>query len=191
MPARAARPKRCADEGLPKASFPRYGSMASSTSGRTGVVAALSRYVTRLVMEGPIYQLDGLHAKLEHVLHFEGLRRVERLAVAPPDERTVMGRLHADQLVQVLAGGVDLAGRLGAGELRLVAANRVHLLLEHVGDVHHERRLDRVFSIRQSVEELIRPVRFAPLARCILREAGEIAGIASQLRCDTMIGVPT
>ena len=42
-PARAARPKRCGEEGFPKASGPRYGSIASSTSGRTGVVAALSR----------------------------------------------------------------------------------------------------------------------------------------------------
>ena len=43
IPARAARPKRCGEEGFPNASGPRNGSMASSTSGRTAVVAAWSR----------------------------------------------------------------------------------------------------------------------------------------------------
>ena len=43
MPARAVRPKRWALDGLPKAAGPRKGSIASSTSARTGVVAAWSR----------------------------------------------------------------------------------------------------------------------------------------------------
>ena len=38
-PARAVRPNRWPLEGFPKAELVRYGSMASSTSGRTGVVA--------------------------------------------------------------------------------------------------------------------------------------------------------
>jgi len=42
-PARAVRPKPWALEGFPKAWWVRYGSIASSTSGRTGVVAAWSR----------------------------------------------------------------------------------------------------------------------------------------------------
>src|SRR2546426_315985 len=92
-------------------------STASRISGRSGVLAALSRYVTRWVMEAAIYKLDGLHAKLEHVVHFQRLGGVERLAVAAPDQRPVMRGLHVDQLVQILSGGVDLAGRLGAGEL--------------------------------------------------------------------------
>ncbi len=50
MPARAARPNRWAEDGFPNASSRRYGSMASSTSGRTGVVAAWSRYTTRVVI---------------------------------------------------------------------------------------------------------------------------------------------
>ena len=40
MPARAARPYRCELDGLPKVWLVRYGSIASSTSARTGVVAA-------------------------------------------------------------------------------------------------------------------------------------------------------
>ena len=40
--ARAARPNACADDGLPNASV-RYGSIASRTSRRSGVVAAWSR----------------------------------------------------------------------------------------------------------------------------------------------------
>src|SRR2546422_2072241 len=51
-PARAVRPNRWADDGFPNASRPRYGSIASSTSGRTGVVAALSRYTSRLGIAG-------------------------------------------------------------------------------------------------------------------------------------------
>src|ERR671937_2201851 len=116
--ARAARPNRCAEDGLPNASFPRKGSMASNTSGRTGVVAALSRYVSRLVMEGAIYQLDGLNAKLQHVIDFLRFRGVERLPVASPDQRTVMRRLHANQLVEILAGRMDFAGSFCAVELR-------------------------------------------------------------------------
>src|SRR3981081_1531688 len=109
--------------------------MASSTSGRTGVVAALSRYVMRFVMEGAIYQLDGLHAKLEHVINFLRLGGIEGLPVAPPDEGTVVRRLHADQLVQVLACRVDLAGGLRTVELGPVAADRLHLGLEDVRNV--------------------------------------------------------
>ncbi len=40
IPARAARPKRWELDGLPKVWLVRKGSIASSTSGRTGVVAA-------------------------------------------------------------------------------------------------------------------------------------------------------
>ena len=54
IPARAARPNRWAEDGLPNASLPRYGSIASRTSGRTGVVAALSRYTRRLLIGGGI-----------------------------------------------------------------------------------------------------------------------------------------
>src|SRR2546422_5433050 len=103
-------------------------------------------------MEGAIYKLDGLDAKLQHVLHFQGLRRVERLAVAAPDERAVMSRLDADQLVQILPGGMDLTGGFRAGELRCVTANRLHLHVKHVRDVHDKRRLHRVFAIGESVE---------------------------------------
>jgi hypothetical protein len=49
-PARAARPNRWALDGLPNACSVRYGSIASSTSGRTGVVAAWSRYTGRAGM---------------------------------------------------------------------------------------------------------------------------------------------
>src|SRR6266566_5917889 len=161
--------------------------MASNTSGRTGVVAALSRYVRRLVMEAAIYQLDGLHAKREHVVDFLRLCGIEGLAIAPADQRSVVRGLHADQLVQVLAGGKHFARSLGAVELGRVTANRLHLFLEHIRDVYDECGLDRVLSIGEGIQELVRPVRLAALSRHVLGEPGEITGVPSQLRCDAVI----
>src|SRR5207245_357207 len=127
IPARAARPNRWAEDGLPNASWPRYGSIASRTSGRTGVVAALSRYTRRLLIGAGIYRLQGLHAKREHVLDLHRLMSEERLAIRLADQRAVMPRLHPDQLEEILARGVDLPGRLRPRELRGVAADRLHL----------------------------------------------------------------
>src|SRR2546422_7432994 len=90
-----------------------------------------------------------------------------------------MGRLHADQLVQVLPRGVDLARRLRSVELRGVAADRPHLRLERLGDVDHEGRLHRVFAVGEGVDDLERPVGLA--GRPVLREPGEVAGVTAQL----------
>src|SRR5882762_9055840 len=164
--------------------------MASSTSDRTGVVAALSRYVMRLVMKFAIYKLDGLHAKLEHVVDFLGLGGIERLAVAPPDERSVVRRLDADQFVEVLPGGKDLAGRLRAVELRRVAANRLHLRFEYVRDIDDERRLHRIFPVRERIQELVWPMRIPTGARRVLRQPSEIAPVATELGCDAVVWMP-
>src|SRR5258706_13158389 len=151
--------------------------MACSTPSRTGVVAALSRYTARLVMRTAIYRLEGLDAKLQHVVHGEGLVREERLAVGPPDQRPVVGGLHADQLVEVLPRREDLAGRLGAVELRGVAADRLHLRFEAVRDIHDERRLHRVFPVGQRIKNLERPMGLTRPPQ--FGETGEVAGIAS------------
>src|SRR5438477_3475068 len=187
-PARAARPNRWAEDGFPKASFPRYGSIASSTSGRTGVVAALSRYTRRLAMGEGIYRLQGLHAKLQDILHFQRLVAKERLAVRAANERAVVGRLHADQLVQVLPRGIDLTGRFGPVELRSVAADRLHLHVEGRRDIHHECRFHRVFAIRERIQNLKGAVGVPRPA--VFGEAGQVTGVAPQLGGDAMIGVP-
>src|SRR5882724_1964552 len=100
----------------------------------------------RLVMEGAIYQLHGLDAKLQHIIDLHGLQRVERLAIESPDERAIVRGLYADQLVEVLSGGMNLSGGLGARELRRVTTNRLHLHFEHIRYVDDERRLHRVLS---------------------------------------------
>src|SRR3989442_1540015 len=99
-----------------------------------------------------------------------------------------MGRLHADQLVQVLPRGVDLARRLRSVELRGVAADRPHLRLERLGDVDHEGRLHRVFAVGEGVDDLERPVGLA--GRPVLREPGEVAGVTAQLGGDAVVGMP-
>src|SRR2546422_6232928 len=99
-----------------------------------------------------------------------------------------MGRLHADQLVQVLPRGVDLARRLRSVELRGVAADRPHLRLERLGDVDHEGRLHRVFAVGEGVDDLERPVGLA--GRPVLREPGEVAGVSAELGCDAVVGMP-
>src|SRR5438128_12272567 len=99
-----------------------------------------------------------------------------------------MGRLHADQLVQVLPRGVDLARRLRSVELRGVAADRPHLRLERLGDINHEGRLHRVFAVGEGVQDFERPVGLA--RRPVLREAGEVTGVAAQLRGDAVVGMP-
>src|SRR2546426_2722286 len=99
-----------------------------------------------------------------------------------------MGRLHVDQLVQVLPRGVDLARRLRSVELRGVAADRPHLRLERLGDVDHEGRLHRVFAVGEGVDDLERPVGLA--GRPVLREPGEVAGVTAQLGGDAVVGMP-
>src|SRR2546421_12000359 len=143
----------------------------------------------RLVMEAAIYQLDGLHAKLQHVVEFLSLGGIEGLAIPPADQRSIVRGLHADQFIQILAGGEYFARSLGAVELRRVAANRFHLLLEDVRDIYDERGFDRIFPVRERIQKLVRPVRLATLSRRVLREAGEITGIASELGCDPVIGM--
>src|ERR1044072_8044018 len=98
-----------------------------------------------------------------------------------------MRRLHANQLVEVLSGGEYLALRLRPLELGRIAANRLHLRLEDVRDVDHERRLDRVFAIRQGIQNLVRTMRLAAAARGVLRESREVARVATKLGRDAMI----
>src|SRR5512135_30542 len=193
-PARAARPKRWALDGLPKVS-PRYGSTASRTSGRTGVVAAWSRYTDS--MGGKIALgraagagadwLHALHFQLHDVVHQERLVGEEGLPVAPPDERAGVRVLGLDQRVEVLARGEDLARRLRAVELARVAADGRELAVKLGGDVHHERGLDRVLPVRERVEHLVRPVRRP--RRVVPGQARQIAGVPAELGSDPVVGV--
>src|ERR1041385_1553174 len=98
-----------------------------------------------------------------------------------------MRRLYASQLVEVLSGGEYLARRLRTLELGRIAANRLHLRFEDVGDVDHERRFDRVFAIRQGVQNLVWAMRLAATARGVLRESREVTRVATKLGRDAMI----
>src|SRR5215813_12094055 len=86
---------------------------------------------------------------------------------------------------------MDLTRGLRSGELRRIAANRLHLRLEDVRDVHHECWFHRVFAIGERIEDLGWPVRLAAGPGRELDEAGEIAGIAAELRGDAMVRVPS
>src|SRR5687768_8056238 len=86
----------------------------------------------------PLHALD---AELYHVLDFHRLMSEERLAIAGTNQRAVMRILDFDEGVEVLAGGEDLAGGLGAVELARVALDRRQLVVELLADVHHERGL--------------------------------------------------
>src|SRR6059058_4870131 len=88
----------------------------------------------------------------------------ERLAIGRANQRAVMRRLDADQLVEVLSRGMDLPRRPGTVELRCVAADGRHLGFEGIGDVHDERRLHRILAVGEGVEDFERPVRGAPPA---------------------------
>src|SRR6266540_1522221 len=134
--------------------------------------------------------LQGLHAQLQHVVHGERFVAEKRLAVGGADQGAIVRRLDPDQLVQIQPRGVDLPCRLGAVELRRVAADGRHLGVEAVGNVHDERRLHRVFAVRERIEDLERPVRGAPPRAPILGEPGQVTRVAPQLRCDAVIGVP-
>src|SRR6266576_6249078 len=131
----------------------------------------------RLVMESAIYQLHGLDAKLQHIIDLHGLQRVERLAIPPPDERAIVRGLHTDQLIEVLSSGMNLSGGLGARELRRITADRLHLYFEYIRDIDDERRLHRVLSIGERIQHFEGAVRVAALARCVVRETGQIAGV--------------
>src|SRR5436190_1949004 len=113
----------------------------------------------------------------------------ERLAIGRANQRAVMRRLDADQLVEVLSRGMDLPRRPGTVELRCVAADGRHLGIEGIGDVHDERRLHRILAVGEGVEDFERPVRGAPPGAPILGEPGQVARIASQLRRDAVVGM--
>jgi len=121
------------------------------------------------------------------VVDGDGFVGEERLAVAGPDQRPVVGVLRLDQLVEVLAGREDLARGLRAVELGLVAADRLHLGGKRRADVGHERRLHRILAVSERVDDLERPVRFA--GGVVFREAREVAGVARQLGREPMVGV--
>src|SRR5688500_630502 len=84
----------------------------------------------------------------------------ERLAVAATNQRAVVCRLVTDDVVHRLSVGVHLAALYCLIELRCVAANRVELPLEGVGDVDDERRLRPVLAVGKAVDDLGRTVRW-------------------------------
>src|SRR5437899_9696612 len=101
-----------------------------------------------------------------------------------------MGGLYADQFVEVLAGGVDLAGSLCTGELRRIAVDRRQLRIKHVRNVHDERRLHRIFAIGERIQDLERAVSLAARSRLILRQARQITRVAPELGRDAVIWMP-
>src|SRR6185312_2092136 len=111
----------------------------------------------------------------------------EWLPVALPYQGTVVCVLGLDQRIQVLSGGENLSGRLRAIELTGVALDGRQLALELRAYIHHKSRLDRVFAIGESIEQLVRTMRGS---RCsISLQPGQIAGVASQLRGNAVIGM--
>ena len=84
--------------------------------------------------------LERGHPHSHHIIHLNGLERVEGLAVFAADQASVVRVLDANQLVEVLAGGEQLARGRGAVELGAVAVDGFHLGVELGGDVDDERR---------------------------------------------------
>src|SRR6476469_1486220 len=90
----------------------------------------------------------------QEIIHAHRLGSVERFTISYTNERTVVGRLMAHDVVQRLAVRKGLAGLLHAIELRCVGPNREQLALELVRDVDDERRLRGIFAIRERVDQL-------------------------------------
>src|SRR5688572_18377005 len=81
---------------------------------------------------------------------------IKGLAVGRADQRTVMCRLMTDDLIQWLAVRKDFARLNGFVELRGIALHGLEFLLEGIGDVDDESRLDVIFAIRHAVDDLAR-----------------------------------
>src|SRR5688500_17544310 len=119
------------------------------------------------------------------VINAHRLGGEERLAVAAADQRAVVSSLVADDVVHRLSVGVHLAALDCFIELRSVAANRLQLPLERVGDIDNECRLRSVLAVGKAVDDLVRTVRRN--LRSDLLQPGYEAGVAHQLRGDRMI----
>src|SRR5437764_267436 len=99
-----------------------------------------------------------------------------------------MRRLMADHVVQRLTVREDLTRLRRAAELGIKASNRLHLLLELIGDVDDERRLAEILAKAHAVNQFARA-----MLRQVGRELGETgneARVADELRRGVMIGVP-
>src|SRR5215210_2213742 len=131
--------------------------------------------------------LHALNVELHHVIHLNGFIGEERFAVPGPDQRTVVSALNGDERVQILPGGKNLARSLCSVELATVTLDRRELPVELTRDVHDERRFERVLTIRQSVQQLMRAVRGTPAL--VARQPRQVTGVAPKLRRNTMVGM--
>src|SRR3954453_12245777 len=127
----------------------------------------------------PEPELDAADAQLHYVIHFHGFVGEERLAIPLSDERAIVGVLRFHQGVEVLAGRKYFARRLCAVELAAIALNGSQFALELRSDVDDKSGLDRIFSVGQRVEQLVRTVGGPP--GIIPLQAGQEACVASQL----------
>ena len=92
-----------------------------------------------------------------------------------------------DQRVQILTGRKDLARCLGPIELTSVTLDGGQLPVELLTDVHYKGGLDRVFPVRQSVEQLMGAVG-GPRG-IVPGKPSQIARITAQLRGHPVVGV--
>ena len=125
------------------------------------------------------------------------VRDVDNVATSFPsfvDTLTSLGaelRVTAlDQLLKPRRGqsGLDRTRRRRP-ELRSVACERLALPVVLGADVHDEGGLHRVLPIGEGVQHLVRPVSGA--SGPVPRQAGEEAGVPTQLRGDPVVGVPS
>ena len=132
--------------------------------------------------------LHTLHPKCQNVLDLQRLVGKEGLTIAPADKRSVVSILRLDQRVEVLASRKDLSCRLDSIELAAVALDGRQFSRKLRGDIYDESRFDRVFPVRQSIEQLVRAMR-GPAAT-VAGQASKVAGITPQLGCNPVIRVP-
>jgi hypothetical protein len=97
--------------------------------------------------------------------------------------------LGLDEGVEILTSREDLARILRPIELAGIALDCGQLPFELGGDINHERRFHRVFTVGEGVQDLVRAVRLA--RSIVLGQAGEKAGISAQLGRDPVVRMAT
>src|SRR5215211_2563603 len=100
-----------------------------------------------------------------------------------------MRRMMPHDIVERLAVGIYFAGLDRFVKLRRIALDRLELRFELIGDVDNERRLDVVFAICKTVQNLSRP-EYGNVRLDFLQACYE-ARVANQLRADGVIRVLT
>src|SRR5258708_250170 len=120
---------------------------------------------------------------LAHTIRMNSLRLTIRTSAIYAE----VGAVTCDHGGRGLHGGGHLTRLPCSLELCRIASSRLPLSLELVADVHRERWADKSLTIRECVEDLVRPM--LRHVRRDLLEAGDEAGVADELRADAMIGM--